>query len=336
MDYGEVSVPGLLDPMKAGLLELRNRIVMPPMATRLSTPRGEVTDRLVEHYADRSRELGLLVVEHSYVTSEGRIRVNQLGAYSDSLIPGLRRLVGAVHEKGTPIALQINHAGGATTREVCGVQPVAPSPVMHPRRGQELPRPLGGEEVKGIIQDFRDAARRAAAAGFDAVEVHGAHGFLLGQFLSPLTNRRDDEFGGPLENRVRLSLRIIEEIRDELGSDFPILYRISAEDLMPGGLTLKEGVEAAKMIAEKNVSIMDVSGGLVGSRPEGLAGPGYFVPQAAAVKEAVEIPVIGVGGITTADEADSIIRSGKVDLVAVGRAILKDPKWASKAVARAS
>ena len=325
-------MPSLSDPLQAGSLNLRNRIVMPPMATGLSNQRGEATARLIKHYTDRSEELGLLMVEHSYVSPEGRIGVNQLGAHSDSLIPGLRRLVEAVHEKDTPIALQINHAGGVTTQEACGVQPVAPSPVIHPTRGQELPRPLSVEEVEGIIRAFRDAARRAEIAGFDAVEVHGAHGFLLGQFLSPLTNRRDDEFGGPLENRIRLSLRIIDEIRDDLGSDFPILYRIGAEDMLPGGLTLRDGVEAAKMIADRGVNIMDVSGGLVGSRPEGLTGPGYFVPQAAAIKDAVEIPVIGVGGIKTAEEADSIIRSGKVDLVAIGRAALEDPKWSSKAI----
>lgn len=326
----------LLDSLEVGPLELRNRIVMPPMATRLSTPRGEVTDRLVEHYVERSKDLGLLIVEHSYVAPEGRLRLNQPGVHSDDLIPGLERLVEAVHAYGTPIALQINHAGGATTRDVCGVQPLAPSPLMHPTRGRELPRALSGEEIEEIIEAFKEAARRVAEAGFDAVEVHSAHGFLLSQFLSPLTNKRNDEFGGLLENRVRLPLRIIEEIRKELGPDYPILYRLGAEDMMPGGLTLEDGVKAAKMIAGKGVSIIDVSGGLIGGRPPGLEGPGFFVPQAADIREATGIPVIGVGGIKTAEEADTIIRSGKVDLVAVGRAILKDPRWASKALSSLS
>jgi len=190
---------------------------------------------------------------------------------------------------------------------------------------------MSSEEIEGVVQAFKEAAVRAVEAGFDAVEVHGAHGFLLNQFLSPLTNKRTDQYGGPLENRVRLPLRIIEEIREELG-DYPILYRLGAEDILPSGLTLEEGLKAAKMIAEKGVSIIDVSGGLIGSRPPSLEGPGFFVPQAEAIKEATGIPVIGVGGIITADEADAIIRSGRVDLVAVGRAILKDPDWASKAV----
>ncbi len=324
-------MPRLLDPLRIGTLELRNRIVMPPMATELSTREGEVTDRLVEHYVARTEDLGLLIVEHTYVTIEGRLSPRQLGAYSDRLIPGLRRLVETVHADGTTIALQITHAGGATTREACGVQPLAPSSVLHPRRGQELPRALKIEEIKGVIEAFIEAAHRASEAGFDAVEVHGAHGFLLSQFLSPITNRRNDEFGGSLRNRVRLSLDIIEGIKEDLGAGFPLLYRLGAEDMLPGGLTLDEGVRAAQMIAERGVTIIDVSGGLVGSRPLDIKGSGYFVPQAAAVREATDIPVIGVGGIETAIEADNIIRSGRVDLVAVGRAILKEPRWASKA-----
>jgi len=319
--------------MEVGSLKLRNRIVMPPMATQLATLEGEVTDRLVEHYEVRSKDLGLLIVEHTYVAKEGKASTNQPGVYSDRLIPGLKKLVEAVHGHGTPIVLQINHAGSTTSKDVCGVQPLAPSPVMHPTRGTELPRPFSREEIDEVVKSFTKAAGRAAEAGFDAVEVHGAHGFLLNQFLSPLTNQRDDEYGGPLENRVRLSVAIITSIREELGSGFPLLFRLGAEDGLPGGLTLKEGMEAAKALAESRVDIIDVSGGLIGSRPSGVKGPGYYVPQAAAVKEAAGVPVIGVGGITTAEEADEIIRSGKVDLVAVGRAMLKDPEWASKAVA---
>jgi len=322
----------LSDPLKVGRLELRNRIVMPPIATGLSTMRGEVTDRLVEHYASRAEDLGLLIVEHAFVAMEGRLSPNQPGVYSDTLIPGLAMLVEAVHEHGTPIALQINHAGGVTTREVCGVQPRAPSAVLHPSRGTEIPAALSREEIEGIVGSFSDSANRAAEAGFDAVEIHGAHGFLLNQFLSPLTNRRGDEFGGPLENRVRLPLMIIERVGEKLGGDFPLLYRMGAEDMMPGGLTLKEGVRATTKFVEAGVDIIDVSGGFIGSRPLGLKGPGFFVPQAEAVREATGVPVIGVGGITTAEEADAIVRSGRVDLVAVGRAILKDPEWASKAI----
>jgi 2,4-dienoyl-CoA reductase-like NADH-dependent reductase (Old Yellow Enzyme family) len=321
----------LLDGMKIGILELNNRIVMPPMATGFSTLEGKVTSKLVEHYVKRADNLGLLIVEHSYVTLDGRLSPNQLAIHSDDQITGLRKLVEAVQAKGTPIALQINHAGGSTTKKVCGTQPLAPSPVVHPRRGGEQPRGIKVQEIEELIKAFGEAAKRALKAGFDAVEIHGAHGFLLNQFLSPLTNRRKDEFGGSLENRARFPLMVIDEVLDVVG-DSPVLYRLGAEDTIEGGLTLRQGVDFSKMMARRGVSIIDVSGGLMGSSVEKVEAPGFFVPQAASVKEATGKPVIGVGGIKTAKEADAIIRSGKVDLVAVGRAILNDPKWASKAL----
>jgi 2,4-dienoyl-CoA reductase-like NADH-dependent reductase (Old Yellow Enzyme family) len=323
----------LIDPLKIGRLNLRNRIVMPPMATEYATQDGEATEKHVQHYSRRCKGLGLLIVEHTFVTPEGRLSRHQLGIQFDALIPKLRRVVEAVHEQNTPIALQITHAGGATTREVTGVQPQAPSAVVGPRGG-EVPRELRKEEIEAISGAFAEAAQRAEEAGFDAVEIHGAHGFLLNQFLSPLTNRRIDEYGGTIQNRLRFSLDIISRIRDALGSDYPLLYRLGAEDGVQGGLLLEDGVRAAEILSRAGVSIIDVSGGLGGSRPSDLVGPGLFVPQAAAVRKAVDVPVIGVGGITTPEEADSIVLSGKVDLVAVGRAMLKDPDWAAKAVNR--
>jgi 2,4-dienoyl-CoA reductase-like NADH-dependent reductase (Old Yellow Enzyme family) len=324
----------LLDPLKVGSLYLKNRIVMPPMGTGYADTTGEVTEKLLKHYVDRSRDLGLLIVEHSYVAPQGRGGTNQLGIYSNDMIPGLTRLVEAVHEKGTPIAIQLNHGGGMSNSEVTGSQPVAPSPVVHPHRGVETPRQMSDDDIEGVIGSFRDAARRAYEAGFDAVEVHGAHGYLLGQFHSPITNKRQDEYGGSLENRVRLSRSIVVEIKQDLGANYPVFYRIGVEDaaLYSGGFVLQDGVEAARMIVEAGVDIIDVSGGLGGGRPEGLDGPGFFVPHAAAVKGVVGVPVIGVGGIQTAEEANRIIRSGRVDLVAVGRAYLSEPGWATIAV----
>jgi 2,4-dienoyl-CoA reductase-like NADH-dependent reductase (Old Yellow Enzyme family) len=327
-------MPRLLDPLKVGSIELKNRIVMPPMGTGYADTKGEVTEKLLKHYTDRSRDLGLLIVEHSYVEPQGKVGTNQLGIYSNSMISGLTRLVEAVHEKGTSIAIQLNHGGGTSNSKVTGSQPVGPSPVVHPQRGVETPRQMGRDDIEAVIGSFRDAAHIAYEAGFDAVEVHGAHGFLLGQFHSPVTNKRQDEYGGSLGNRVRLSKSIVTEIRRDLGDTFPVLYRIGIEDAAPysGGLTLQEGVEAARLLVEAGIDIVDVSGGLGGGRPEGLVGPGFFVPHAAAVKEVVDVPVIGVGGIQTAEEADRIIRSGRVDLVAVGRAYLHEPRWATIAI----
>ncbi|MDP7442777.1 MAG: NADH:flavin oxidoreductase [Candidatus Bathyarchaeota archaeon] len=318
--------------MKVGCLRLRNRIVMPPMATNYANGNGEVTEKLLNFYAARSQDLGLMIVEHSYIEPVGKASSNQIGAHSDDLIPGLARLVDIVHDNETPIVLQLNHGGGTTKREVTDTMPVAPSALVHPIRGMEIPHELTLEEIDDLIVSYADAARRAKDAGFDAVEIHGAHGYLLCQFLSPATNKRRDEYGGDLRSRARLPCKIIEAVKQNLGRAFPVIYRIGVTDLYPGGLTLKEGVEATRLLAEKGVDIIDVSGGLCGSTPKRLSGPGFFVPHAKAVKNVVDIPVIGIGGIKTASEANDIIESGKVDLVAVGRAMLREAKWATKAV----
>ena len=258
----------------------------------------------------------------------------QLSIASDESIIDLKRLVSEIHKYDTPVAIQLVHAGSTTTRETCGEQPIAPSPVMNPTGGKEIPREMKFEDIETVIEAFVEASERAWKAGFDAVEIHGAHGYLLSQFLSPITNRRDDEFGGSLENRVKVSLRVIDGIKNRLGADFPVLYRLGVEDVLPDGLSLDEGVLAAKMLFEMGVDIMDVSMG-VGFSLRWLDtqdGFGILVPQAAAVRRDAGFPVIGVGGVNTPEEADDIIQSGKVDLVAVGRALRKEPRWASIAI----
>jgi len=325
----------LLDPLKVGRLELRNRIVMAPMHFGKATKDGQVTEELINHYVDCANNLGLLIAEGTTVSKTNHwfhfLRID-----SDRFVPGLEKLVKRVHQSETLIALQLIHFGGLTKREVGLINPLAPSSIIIPGAhmtysDNEIPKAMTTDDIEGVIADFSKAARRACEAGFDAVEVIGAHGRLFGQFLSPLTNKRDDKYGGSLENRVRLSVRIVRSIRKELGS-YPILFRLGAEDMLPGGLTLNDGVRAAKMIVDAGADIIDVSGGLVGHLNPDNRGPGFFVPQAAAVKKAVDAPVIGVGGIKTPKEADDIIKAGKVDLIAIGRAIVKDPNWASKAI----
>ena len=294
-----------------------------------------VTEELVKHYVDRASKLGLQIVEATTVSKNNRWH-HFLSIDSDRFIPGLEKLVKGVHQAETLIALQLIHFGGISKKEVGLCNPMAPSSIRIPgipaiRSDNEIPKAMTVEDIEGVVEDFSMASRRAYEAGFDSVEIHGAHGVLFSQFLSPLTNNRDDEYGGSLENRVRLSVRVVRRIRRELGS-YPILYRLGAEDMLPGGLTLDEGIRAAKMIEEAGADVIDVSGGLVGHLHPDNRGPGFFVPQAAAVKKAVDVPVIGVGGVKTPEEANEIIRSGKVDLIAIGRAIVKDPNWASKAI----
>jgi len=304
---------------------------MPPMATGLATTQGEVTKDLIKHYEKRAKGLGLQIVEHSYVLKGGKLSPQQLGIYEDKLVAGLAKLAERIHSLGTPITIQINHAGRVTASNVCGQQPVSPSPIPHSSQ-HEVPRELNRNEIEEMIEAFSSAARRAVEAGFDAVEVHGAHGFLLNQFLSPLSNKRKDEYGGSLENRMRFHSQIIARIKESIGKSFPLLYRLGADDMHPEGLPLKESKVFAQNLEKWGVHAIDVSGGIMGSRPAHLTGPGYYVPLAEEIKSVVNVPVIGVGGIKTSEFADEVIRKNRVDLVAVGRAMLADPKWALKAI----
>ncbi|MEM2106213.1 MAG: NADH:flavin oxidoreductase [Candidatus Bathyarchaeia archaeon] len=321
----------LLDPLEIKGLHLKNRIVMPPMASDLASESGEVTEALIDHYRRRCRSVGLVIVEHSYIRLEGKYSVRQLGIYGDHLLDGLSRLVKAIHKLDVPVAIQINHAGRRATSKVCKTQPVAPSPIPEIESG-ETPRELTVEDICSIVKDFGSASRRALKAGFDAVEIHGAHGFLLNQFCSPITNRRSDRYGGGLENRMRFPLEVAAEVVGEVGENIPVFYRLGADDMMPGGLTLDDSRKIAKSLVDNGVSVIDVSGGLCGSRPPNLHGEGYFTRLAESIRQAVNVPVVTTGGIRTARFADEVIMRGVADLVGVGRALLSDPDWAEKAV----
>lgn len=313
-------------------LRLKNRIVMPPMANNLATEAGEVTGRLVEHYARRAGSLGLIIVEHAYTVPEGRINANQLGIYDDRLVAGLSRIAEAVHRAGGLVAIQITHAGAAAPAALIGQAPVAPSAVPHPAGGDQ-PRELTREELSRLVEAFAQAARRAKAAGFDAVEVHGAHGFLLNQFFSPLTNRRADEYGGDRAGRLRFPLAVVRAVRRAVGAEYPVFYRLGADDRLLGGLTVEDAVWAAPFLTVAGIDLLDVSGGFCGSRPEGLSGQGYFAYLSEAVKRAAPVPVLVTGGVTEPQAAEELLRQGRTDLVGVGRALLRDPDWAVKAQA---
>lgn len=316
---------GLLAPLKVKGLTLKNRVVMPPMQTGLANSEGVVTDNLIKHYVRRSKALGLLIVEHSYVSLEGKLSERQVGIYDDSLVSGLEKLSSSVHATGTPVVIQINHAGRYASREITGMQPIAPSP-------NENARELQVEEIGALAEAFAMAAERAMRSGFDGVEVHGAHGFLLNQFFSPLTNRRRDNYGGPVKNRMRFPLEVVERVKETVGGRL-LLYRLGSDDLDPSGTRIEDSKKLAVKLEEAGVDIIDVSGGLCGSSPAELQGrQGYFIPQASRIKKVVDIPVIGVGGIREPEFGDRLIREGKIDLVAVGRQLLKDPNWAIKAI----
>ncbi len=323
----------LLSPIMIHSLKLKNRIVMPPMAFGLSNERGQVTEKMIRHYLERCRGLGLLIVEATNVSTSGRMFRKQLDISDVRNVQGFTRLVEALHGQDCRVAIQLVHAGGAASQDLVD-RTLAPSSLMIPELYTGTPNEMTHRDIDDVVDDFVYSAGRAKEAGFDGVEVHGAHGYLLNQFLSPLTNLRVDEYGGSTLNRVKVSLRVVEGIKRELGSGYPVLYRLGVEDILPMGLTLGEGIEVAKLLVQGGVDVLDVSGGVGTSLGwlDKLSTPGFLMPQTSAVKAAVSVPVIGVGGIKTAAEANYYITSGMVDLVAVGRAILKDPLWAEKAV----
>ena len=322
-------MPGLLDPLRVKGVTLRNRIVLPPMQSGRATFDGAVTNRLINFYVKRSSELGLVIAEHAYISRLGKLSFKQLGIHADDLIEGFEKLTCAVHAVGTPIVLQITHAGAVSNKHVTIDQPAGPSATGKARELQKV-------ELEIVADEFALAAARAVKAGFDGVELHGAHGYLLNQFFSPLFNKRKDEYGGSIENRMRFPLLVAQRVRDTMGSRL-LLYRLGADDLAPKGTQIEDSETFASKLEQSGIDVIDVSGGMCGSDPKQLQRTkGYFVPQARAIKRVVSIPVIGVGRIQDPEYADEIVRRGEVDLVAVGRALLKDPDWAKKAVEKLS
>lgn len=323
----------LSTPIEIRGFKIRNRIVLPPMATELATEKGEVTDEMMKHYDERSKAPGIVIVEHTYVMLNGKASLKQLGIYSDELISGLSRLAETIKKNGAVALIQLNHAGGRTSSSIIGEKPIAPSRIKIPPLTEE-PREITLQDIINIKEAFKKAAERAVKAGFDGVEIHGAHGFLLNQFFSPITNKRLDAYGGTLEKRMGLPLEIVRDVREIIGEKKILSYRLGADDLMPGGITIKDSIKMALKLEEEGVDIINVSGGLCGSRPPQLTGQGYFIPQAEEIKRNVKIPVIGVGGIKDPDYANELVKMGKVDMVAVGRAMLENPKWAEEALKR--
>jgi len=300
------------------------------MVTGLATKDGKVTDALVDHYKRRAPGVGLVIVEASSVESTppwtDRPRI-----HSDGFVAGLKRLTSTVIEQGSRIAIQLLHSGAVEKPDTTPGYPAGPSAVSLPSSDVVM-RELSVQDIEEIIITFGQAASRADEAGFEAVEIHGAHGSLLTRFTSPLTNKRTDRYGGSLENRMRLPLEIVSAVRSEVGSNYPILYRLGADDMMPGGLTIQGGRRIAAALVNAGVNAIDVSGGLVGYLHPTLKSQGFFIPLAEEIRGATRAPVIGVGGITEPEYADQVIRERRVDMVAVGRAILNDPEWGRKAV----
>jgi 2,4-dienoyl-CoA reductase-like NADH-dependent reductase (Old Yellow Enzyme family) len=298
-------------------------------------PDGRVTDRIIEYHRVRAAAgCGLIIVEHAFVEPRGRHTATQIGIHSDAMLEGLGRLAAAIRLEGAVAATQITHAGAKGSSALLGRSPLGPSAVRCPgATNEDIPEAMTREQICEVVSAFGRAAMRARDAGFDAVELHAAHGFLLSEFLSPLTNRRDDEYGGSEENRCRLHLEVVAEVRRQLGQSFPLFIRLGVDDDMPGGVDLACAVRVAKRLVAAGVDLIDISGGLQGPRLRSSA-TAFFVPHAQAIKAAISVPLAVTGGIADPELADDIVRSGKADLVGIGKAMLEDAHWASKAIQR--
>ena len=324
----------LFAPLALRGMRLRNRINMAPMVTNYATSRGEATDRLIAYYATRARGgAGLITVEATVVSPNGRSFTHNLCIYDDLYVPGLRSLVDAVHAEGARIAIELYHAGRRTSAAIARSQPVGPSAV--PPRGGEVPRELTLSEIEQIQEDFVQAARRAKAAGFDAVTLHAAHGYLINAFLSPLANKRSDAYGGDLRARARFGLEILQRVRAAVGDEFPIIYRLSGSEYVEGGLTLADAMQVARWYEEAGADAIDVSAGTIESAHITSAymmfPPALLTPLAAGVKEAVSVPVFAVGRLADPQLAEQVLAEGKADAITMGRALLADPELPNKA-----
>ena len=325
----------LFKPIQIGKLTIKNRIVMTGMATGFANFDGSVTEDLVEYFKARARGgTGLIYTEFCRVDKDAPGGMNQLGAYNIQLAGGLRKVAEAVHRFDSRIFLQLHHGGSMAKYEFTGMQPIAPSPIAMP--GNLPPREMTIAEIKDVIAKFIQGAKVAQYANFDGVEVHCAHGYLLNQFVSPYLNRRTDEYGGNLENRLRIVKEIMEGIRKLAGPNFPISVRISADDLLgdEGGMKLFEAQEMAKLLESYGADIISVSAG-GGLAPQGIIAPalyeqGWLIPLAEGIKKVVNVPVIGVSLIRDFDYADSLIADGKCDFVSMARPHLADASFVNK------
>lgn len=332
--------PKLFEPGRVGSLELPNRIVFAATSSELADKDGFVGDDLVEYYAERARGgAGLLVLEATYVEQEGKRLHHNAMLHDDGFIPGLRKVVEATHAEGAKIAIQLNHGGRESIPHVSGSVPLAPSPIPSQFTGvgdAVVPKELSHGEIDRIVERFAEAARRSRDAGFDAVELHGAHGYLIGEFLSPDSNKREDEYGGSVRGRAYFCVRLIEAIKARLGKDYPVIVRMNGRDHVKHGLELDDAVEMAVLFEAAGADSISVSGGVHASRPymvvPGMSvDRGCYVGYSDAIRRRVNIPVMVVGRINTPELAEQILVDGQADFICLSRALIADPYFPAKA-----
>jgi 2,4-dienoyl-CoA reductase-like NADH-dependent reductase (Old Yellow Enzyme family)/thioredoxin reductase len=331
--YQKLFKPGFI-----GKMRLKNRLIRAAMWTTYGALDGSVTDRIIRHYRElASGGAGLVIVEYSHIDKKSSKSLHgQLSAAGDEYISGLGWLAMTIKQNGAKAGLQISHAGAQTV--LTAFPKKVPSRIPWQAilgRGEPAPEELNLEEIEGIVEAFGDAALRARRAGFDFLEVHASHGYLLTEFLSPATNKRIDRYGGSLENRMRILIEIIQNIRRKVGADYPLSVRLNGSEYLEGGITIQESVETAKVLEKNGVNAIHVSGGTHRNMDK-LVVPmywprGYHVWAADAIKKAVKIPVIASGSITTPELAEEILEEEKADFISLARPLVADPFFPKKA-----
>ncbi|MSQ18225.1 MAG: hypothetical protein EXR39_01380 [Betaproteobacteria bacterium] len=331
----------LLTPARIGPAEIPNRIVMPPMTTRKANAEGFVTEDSLAYYRARARGgVGLITVEMASPEKAGRHRRHELGLYDDRFLPGLTGLVNEIHSHGAKCSIQLGHAGGHTRFDICGETPVAPSAISHPvfeiTFETIVPEAMTKARIDACVKAHADAAIRAAKAGFDCVEIHAAHGYLISQFHTPFENRRTDEYGGSLANRARFGLEVLRAVKAAV-PHLGVIYRLSVDDYFPEGMPYVEGRQIALWAAEAGADALHIAAGHYRSLPSAarqippMALPdATFLEYAADIKRDANIPIIAVGRLGDPDTARTAVETGKADFISLGRSLVADPDWVVK------
>lgn len=328
-------------------MKLRNRFVRSATWEGMADDKGACTHKLIELMAQLARGgLGLIITSHAYVRSDGQAGPWQLGIYEDRLVENLREMVQAVHKHDTPIVLQISHAGYFSSSKLTTKTPLAPSQVEG--FGKSPRKEMTTADIQEIIHAFGQAAHRAKRASFDGIQIHAAHGYLLNQFLSPVFNRRADAYGGSLENRARVLLEVLREVRAAVGPCFPIMVKLNTQDFLEGGLTLEDSLQVGAMLQEGGIDAIELSGGTIVSGKFNPSRPGilseekeaYFRDAAKIFKEKLQVPLILVGGIRSFPVAEQLIEEGYADYISMSRPLIREPnlvnRWKSGDLSKAA
>lgn len=324
----------LASPVNIGKLQLKNRLAMAPTLLSIAGDNGEITQDIIEYYEARAKGgVGLIITGAAHVMETGKIYPRTHAISNDGHVSGWSKLVQSIQSYNTKIAIQLSHGGARSRSVLTGEQPVAPSSLTFPDIA-ETPRELSTEEIHGLVLAFGEAARRTKESGFDAIELHCSAGFLIHQFISPYSNRRQDEYGGNFAKRMRFPLEIVGKMKEKVGGDFPIGCRIPHDEIVSGGLTLEDTGDVTVELARAGIDFVRVVVGV--SPPKGRADSqrtstarpeGQLPELSRAMKQMVEVTVIATGGINTTGQAEQLLHSGSADLVAVGSALLSDPCW---------